>query len=382
MTPYYVTLTGSKNNAGDFLIKYRAFRLFTAVRPDRAIVDLDGWLPIDEDRLRLVNGAAALILLGGPALQRDMYPKVYPLTESLQSIRVPIVSMGIGWKSTRGDWSDTADYALGRGTKALLNAIDRTGLRSSVRDFHTLNLLARRGYRNFCMTGCPAHYDLATIGTEPPHWDGAGKVAFSLGVTFVRSRSMEAAMKRQILRVRDAFHDRPFEVVFHHSLDPAAYLQVHGASRKHNEMHLRFSEWLKHNGIPHVDISGSAERMLEYYRGVSLHLGYRVHAHILMGSVSKPSVLFTEDGRGKATRDVMGGMVVDGFCNVRTGKLARALNRILPLVDQYNANDNAIDDALHMLRYESSSHMQRTRMSRSMMDCNFSLMRSFLNGLP
>lgn len=43
MKDYYVILTGSKNNAGDFLIKCRAKneKLFAALRPDRDIVDLD-----------------------------------------------------------------------------------------------------------------------------------------------------------------------------------------------------------------------------------------------------------------------------------------------------------------------------------------------------
>lgn len=47
MKDYYVILTGSKNNAGDFLIKYRAKKLFAALRSDREIVDLDAWKPFD-----------------------------------------------------------------------------------------------------------------------------------------------------------------------------------------------------------------------------------------------------------------------------------------------------------------------------------------------
>ena len=40
-TPYYVTLTGSRNNAGDFLIRHRAHNLLRDLRPDRDIVDMD-----------------------------------------------------------------------------------------------------------------------------------------------------------------------------------------------------------------------------------------------------------------------------------------------------------------------------------------------------
>ena len=43
MKDQYVILTGSKNNAGDYLIKYRAKQLFTNLRPDRKIIDINGW---------------------------------------------------------------------------------------------------------------------------------------------------------------------------------------------------------------------------------------------------------------------------------------------------------------------------------------------------
>ena len=71
---FYVTLTGGKNNAGDFLIKYRAFNLFKELRPDRDIVDFNEWEEIDDNRLEIINKSKALILLGGPGLVYDMYP--------------------------------------------------------------------------------------------------------------------------------------------------------------------------------------------------------------------------------------------------------------------------------------------------------------------
>ena len=42
MKDQYVILTGSKNNAGDYLIKYRAKQLFANLRPDRKIIDING----------------------------------------------------------------------------------------------------------------------------------------------------------------------------------------------------------------------------------------------------------------------------------------------------------------------------------------------------
>jgi len=107
--PYYVTLTGSKNNAGDFLIRYRAHNLLKALRPDREIVDYNAWEKLDEEKLAVINKAQALVLLGGPALRQNMYPEVYPLTDDLSKIKVPITIMGAGWKKEPGYWSDCGD---------------------------------------------------------------------------------------------------------------------------------------------------------------------------------------------------------------------------------------------------------------------------------
>lgn len=45
MSKYYVLLTGSKNNAGDYLIEHRALNLLIARRTDFGFVDVSGWEP-------------------------------------------------------------------------------------------------------------------------------------------------------------------------------------------------------------------------------------------------------------------------------------------------------------------------------------------------
>lgn len=51
MKDKYVILTGSKNNAGDFLIKYRAMMLFEKFRPDREIIDYNAWEEFNYEKL-------------------------------------------------------------------------------------------------------------------------------------------------------------------------------------------------------------------------------------------------------------------------------------------------------------------------------------------
>lgn len=382
MKDYYVILTGSKNNAGDFLIKYRAKKLFSVLRPDREVIDIDGWKAFDIKTLKTVNSAKALILMGGPALQMEMYPKIYPLTKNLDDITVPIVMMGVGWKSMNGEWKDTYDYSLSQDTLCLLKKIQLSGLLSSVRDFHTLNSLACKGFDQIIMTGCPAYYELDSIGKEVVFSGKINKVAFSLGVSFISSHSMEKHMKQQILKVKNYFVESELEVVFHHALDPSTFLKVHGATQQHSLRYNQFATWLKEQNISFVDISGSAENLINYYSQVDLHIGYRVHAHIFMNSLSKLSVLIAEDGRAKATRLVIGGIVIDGFKRIKTGLIVKVMKKFLPLVDSFIVNEESTEDIINHIKYELLSKGHRTRISRILIDENFNAMKNFIGRLP
>lgn len=60
-------------------------------------------------------------------------------------------------------WQDIYNYPLNETTIKLLDRIKSDGLTSSVREFYTLNILARKRYEIFLMTRCPAYYDLDHI---------------------------------------------------------------------------------------------------------------------------------------------------------------------------------------------------------------------------
>ncbi|MGH8443605.1 MAG: polysaccharide pyruvyl transferase family protein, partial [Nevskiaceae bacterium] len=219
MTASFVTLTGSKRNAGDHLIRHRAHALLRWLRPDREIVDVDGWRPLADADLEKINGARALILCGGPALQRRMVPKIYNLP-ALDRIRVPVVSLGIGWKSRNGAWRDTAEYPFDPRSAELLERMDRSGLGSSVRDYHSLVMLERRGLRNFVNTGCPALYERTTLEPAlpagPAPFTDPGSIGFSLGVAHRESRSMAEQSRALLLALRARYPRAALTVAFHH----------------------------------------------------------------------------------------------------------------------------------------------------------------------
>jgi len=378
---YYVILTGSKNNAGDFLIKYRAKQLFKELRSDREIIDFNAWEEFDKEKLDIVNKSKALILMGGPSLQKNMRPNIYKMTKNLDEIKVPIITMGIGWKSIAGNWENTYNYSLSEESIALLTRINNSGYLSSVRDYHTLNAIRFKGFDNFLMTGCPAYYDLKYLNQKFIN-PIINKVAFSLGVSFIQSSSMDKLMKENILKCKEEFKDKDFEVVFHHSLDKNKFLSTHGATEKHNSEHVEFAKWLDQHKIKYVDISGSAENLMNYYSKVDLHIGYRVHAHIFMNSISKFSILISEDGRAKGAKEVIGGIVLDGFTHFKNDYMSKILNRLLSNYDRYNANVNLTQEILSNVDYEEKIDFMRIKNSRKQIDSNFEIMKQFLKQLP
>jgi len=381
MKDQYVILTGSKNNAGDYLIKYRAKQLFTNLRPDRKIIDINGWEQLNAEKLVIINQSKALILMGGPALVEKMMPKVYALTDNLEDIKVPIIMMGIGWKSQKGNWEDTYYYSLNEKTLSLLHRIENSGYQSSVRDYHTLNAIRFNGFNNFLMTGCPAYYNKDFINKQLQLTE-LNKVAFSLGVSFKESPSMERLMKENILACKAKFSDKEFEVIFHHSLDREKFKSDYKSSPKHVIKHNEFADWLVGQGIGYVDISGSAENLMNYYSTVDLHIGYRVHAHIFMNSISNRSILISEDGRAKGVKGAIGGIVLNGYLDFKDSFIAKVLNKAFPFYDRFTANSNLTKELLSEIDYEETIDFSRFKSSRNRIDQNYLIMKQFLIQLP
>jgi len=380
MKNQYVILTGGKNNAGDHLIKYRAHQLFKSFRSDRKIIDLNGWEKLSDTDLVEINNSKALIMVGGPALLNKMYPKVYALRENLDEIEVPMLTMGIGWYSKKGNWENTHDYKLSNDSVKLLEKINSSGYLSSVRDYHTLNTLFSKGMRNFLMTGCPALYDKQFLNSKIDESKTINKIAFSLGVSLRISKKMYQQMQNVLLLIHELFPSTHIDVVFHHS-PSKEYINTHGSNRALYNAQNSFLIWLKENNFHYVDISGSAEKLINYYSNVDLHIGYRVHAHIFMNSISKLSILLNEDGRGKGLEKVLGGMIFDAYDEVNDTSIFKVLHRLSINIDSYKENPYLIKDLKNTINYELNNGIKFMQ-SRLAIDSHFSVMNNFLKQLP
>ena len=376
----YVLLTGGKNNAGDYLIKHRAKQLFAQLRPDRQIIDYDAWNTFTDQQLDIVNKSKALILCGGPALQFNMYPAIYPMVKNLEEIKVPIIMMGTGWKSLRGDWIDTHNYVLSEETQILLNKIESSGYLSSVRDYHTLNSLNTRGYKNVLMTGCPALYDLNYINTTATS-DQIKSVSFSAGVSFTNSKNMDNLQKECILRLKEYFKNSNFTVVFHHSIDEEKHFKSYKKLTDLYYAQKSLVNWLNENQIEYIDISGGEEKLIGHYNSCDFHIGFRVHAHIYMSSISKKSILISEDGRGKALQKVISGLIFDGYSGINMPK-KKFFGLIKVSKDTFTPNNDLPKDLINSIDYELKHKLPRLTLTRKNIDSHFEVMKNFLQQLP
>ncbi len=377
----FVLLTGSKNNAGDYLIKHRAKLLLSKYFPNTPIIDYNGWESLTDDKIQVINKSRALLLTGGPALQLNTIPNVYNLTRTnLDQIQTPILMFGVGWYSKKGKWEDTYSYPLSEDTLNLLRKIESSGHLSSLRDFHTLNVLQQYGFKNFIMTGCPATYVHPKPELSSHKID---KISFSTGVSFLNSPTMYQQTLNILKLLIKKYGSEKIKVVFHHSIDKNKYLGVYKTDQKNFETYDRFIQWLKSSKLDYIDISGSHEHLIEHYNSTDFHIGFRVHAHIFMSSITKPSILLSEDGRGIALKQVLGGGILNAVNSYKDkfSLLERVINKISPL-DIYTPNDHLIEEIDRTLDYELVSKQQLQNQVQKNIENNLIQMEHFLTQLP
>lgn len=378
----YILLTGGKNNAGDFLIKYKAKRLFAALKPDRDLLDWDAWKPFTEEQLNVVNESKAIILLGGPSLQGDMYPRIYPMVDDLSKIKVPIFTMGVGYKEENGHWHNTSNYPFTERSLGLLRRINENGFKNSVRCYHTLNVVLNKGWENFIMTGCPALYELDKVGSPYKIPERIEKIAFSLGVSYYHSDSMMKQMLSVISALATVYGKSTVTVYLHHKLN------------EQDERHALMLKAIDSLGVRMENISGSEQRLVEVYGDCDFHVGYRVHAHVHASSMSRPSILLNEDSRGKGFYTVMAGTVLDAYYSLPRFnrpdaslmyKMMGAIKKITSILKKrlpMEAYEHLADDVILQMEYEKANGFPRLAQSRAAIDAHFAQMKRFIEQLP
>jgi hypothetical protein len=291
----YILLVGAKRNVGDHLIVDRATKLLRALRPDRELRTLPRWEPLSP-HLDSVDGAAAVVLCGGPALQRHLYPGVYPLVEDLAAIRPPLVAFGLGWKCIPGDERDLARFEFDRGSRPLLERLSRDA-RASVRDHLAERVLCRHGVAGVRMTGDPAWYDLPHVGAAAPPPTGIERIVGSVPADPMHHPAVEPLARR----LGELFPRTRILAAFHHGWTAGPHVDERSATA-----YVRLKERLEAAGYEAADLGGDLPAMERLYGGDALHVGWRLHAHLLCLSRRRPSFLLEEDCRGRGASEALG----------------------------------------------------------------------------
>lgn len=358
----YIILTGSKNNAGDFLIKRKTISLLQRLRKDRDVVSYDAWKPLTSSVINEINNSKALILAGGPSLQTNMYPNIYNLTNNLDHITVPIVTMGIGSKHHDYTENGYKNYFLSTQSIKLLEKINNNFI-SSVRDDFTLNILKQYGFNNFINTGCSV---LFQNDSRQYKKENNSNVYFSLGVSYKYSLKMMAQMKIVISYLKNKYN---IIVLLHHEINV------------NDKRLLEILGWLKFNDIKYHDISGDSSELINFYSNCYFHIGYRVHAHMFCLSIGKPSILLAEDSRGTGLNETVSSSVLRSYSPREINLITRLKLKLNLECDLFQVNN----DLMRMIDNEIDSNIfskSKQNIVNIQIAERFKLMKRFCDQLP
>lgn len=307
-----ILLGGARNNCGDYLIVARAQALFAHYLPNAAVTVLDRTKKFSSHDFDLMEASDLVVLVGGPLIRNNCAERLNlaeaALSGRLSAMDTPFVIMGGGAKPLEP--FSTSRLRPTAPTAQLLEKIESAPYYSGTRDIESIVLLRNAGFGNFGFTGCHALYPL------PPQEEpcrpfsiyNVRKIVFSCGAPDGMGEDAVRQHLDVLESIRKAMPQAELVAAFHHAVEDAELKRLFNGRIPlgWRDLFVRVSG----AGVRVADISGGLDRMLELYASADLHVGYRVHAHVLMTSWRKPSLLIAEDGRGSGMADVISGRVL------------------------------------------------------------------------
>lgn len=382
MKDYYLLLTGAYNNVGDFLIVHRAKKLLEKYRPDREIIEVSRKKAFGSSLLDQVNGAKAVLITGGPALRRNIWPKMIKLSDDLSKIKSPILMYGIGWKNRNNSWQSALEFEFSEGTKELLRKIDGNGYTNSLRDYTSLAICDWNGLKNFQITGCPGMYNESGVPATVRIPEKVKSILISTGVSYLKDNEIFRDLLYIADEIKRYFPDAAVKAAFHHSTDRELLAAEYGSKSPHVQFHgktVSLMEGFEKRGVESLDVSRDLDFFRDVYRSADAHIGYRVHGHIYTISSGKPSVLISEDSRGMGFKEIIGGPIIDATAPVHPD------NPIVPMLMR-NSQDKGqyplLRAAVYMLYTELTGKSIQTNLSLDAIRLWEPHMKSFLSQLP
>ncbi len=308
-------LTGARKNVGDYLITERA-RALVADLSGSEVVAVPSWESLD-DKADLLAGAKALVVAGGPGIQPDMYPRVYPLLSTLEAmsrLTVPLVFLGSGSFLPVGDTLDVRHAGFSTETRRMLDACAGR-VHFSVRDPISAKVLDANGVRDYVYTGCPTWYRSDRMGQGFVLPANVKTVVFTTPASAIYQDQCVATLERLKAMLPKAH----FSCVFHRGIH---------ADELTAETEAVWTEKLASRaramGCEVIDAAYDLGR-IAFYDECDLHVGYRVHAHLYFLSARRPSLLIEEDARGVGANLALGTNGIPAWEYSLRSRIARRL---------------------------------------------------------
>ena len=208
----------------------------------------------------------------------NLYPAKYPLVKQLNTIKVPIIFLAIGWYGFPGDSLTVNEYKFTNSTQLLFQRIKNENNYLSVRDIASKMVLINNNFQNVINTGCTALFDLKKINNKFNilNFD-------NIVFTTPANKHLFKQAKMVLTFLLKKYKMSQIVCSFHRGID---------RSNINDKLLIDFC--LK-NKIKIIDVSGKFKENL--YDNFNFHIGYRVHGHYYFLSKKKYSILIEEDGR-------------------------------------------------------------------------------------
>lgn len=303
LTPYLIPqeLQGRKVvNVGDGFI-LRAIERFIGQFPEERC--FSPRTPPSSGVLKVLEASSAIILAGANQLN-DQY-SVWPgLTAArIRASRFCFIPFGIGLHGEEGKIDGLSDSA-----REVLLAIHERIEFSSWRCPRTVAYLERELPQlkgRFLMTGCPVLYDSPLLEGERFR-EGVDSVA----VTVTERHDFWDREIRTIDFVARRFPRSRRYLVLHQNFSPPGKFEFvrhrflpfsHGCKNACERL-----RWYAVKRGYRVVIPVSPDACIDFYRDIDMHVGSRLHAHLMFLSRNRRSFLTPVDGRGAGMAEFLG----------------------------------------------------------------------------
>lgn len=270
----FIILKRAFNNFGDYLIFEKAKSIIKNHSKNIKLIEADGSQSLDlqfnKKEFRKFDG---IIIAGGPAIRKNLYSGLYPLSEEVFKNNIPVFILGAGSKKISKLYKNKK---FDKQTTYFLKYVNKFAP-IGCRDEYTMRYLQKLNF-GATLNGCPAWYDLDKFKKRINKNYKIKNVLFSVPGNF--------SFFEQFIYVIKQFISKYPKYNYYISFN-------HGFENRFNKIKKEF----QNTKIKLLDMSKNVANAQNYDK-MDLNIGYRVHTHIYFLSERKPSIILAEDSRG------------------------------------------------------------------------------------